>query len=108
MLIELAVKSSVVLVVALAAVAAMRRCSAASRHVVLASAFVATLALPPLVVLGPHWRVPSSSWFTKISEPSFSRSVEVRRWLTHGGESVLPVLHNQGGTSSVRSRWSAD
>jgi beta-lactamase regulating signal transducer with metallopeptidase domain len=108
MLIELAVKSSLILIAALTAVAAMRHRSAASRHVVLASAFVATLALPALVVLGPDWRVRSLSRFTKTSELSLSRSVEARRSLTHSDGSVLPVVPDRGGTSSFRSSRSAD
>jgi beta-lactamase regulating signal transducer with metallopeptidase domain len=108
MLIELAVKSSLVLIIALAAVAVMRHRSAASRHVVLASAFVATLALPAVVFLGPHWRVPSISQFAKASEQSLTRSVAVPRWLIHSGGSVLPDFHNRSGTSLVRSAGSVD
>jgi len=108
MLIELAVKSSLILIVALAAMAAMRHCSAASRHVVLASAFVATLALPAVVVVGPHWPVPSISRFTKTREPSFSRSVEAPRWLTNSRGAVLPELRNRGDTSGFRTHWSID
>src|SRR5262245_58963087 len=108
MLIELAAKSSLILAAALAAVAAMRRCSAASRHVVLASALVATLALPAVVPLGPHWQVPSVSRFTKTGEPSLSHAVEIPRWLTNSGGSVLPGLPNRGGASNFGSRWTID
>src|SRR5438093_7186967 len=105
MLIELTVKSSLVLAVALASVAVMRRRSAAARHVVLASAFVATLALPAIVIVGPHWELPSLAGFTKPSELSRSHSVDVRRGLTHRGSSVVQGGLNAGKTSGVLSRW---
>ena len=106
MLIELTVKSSMVLVASLAAVALMRRHSAATRHLVLASAFVATLALPALVIVGPRWRVPSWPRFPTTS-PSSSRSVEAQP--THGRDSALQALDTgRGDASTFQSRWTTD
>jgi beta-lactamase regulating signal transducer with metallopeptidase domain len=107
-LIELTVKSSLVLAAALVAVALMRHRSAATRHIVLASAFVTTLALPAIVVVGPHWRVPSLPRFTKTSGPSLSDSVDLGRRLTSSGGSRLQALQDRLGASNLRSRWRAD
>jgi len=108
MLIELTIKSSLVLIVALASVAAMRRWSAARRHVILASALIATLALPAIAAVGPHWWVPSSSAFSKASELAHSRPIGVRPSLTDGSTWGLQPLQKRGGTSNVPSRWSVD
>src|SRR5438552_3197440 len=107
-LIELTAKSSLVLAAALVAVAVMRHRSAATRHIVLASAFVTTLALPAIVVVGPHWQVPSLSRFTKTSAQSFFGSVDGGRGLTPRGSSRLQALQYRFGTSNFRSRWRGD
>lgn len=57
MLVQIALKSTVVLAAALVVTASMRRASAATRHLVWASALLATLAVPPIVLLGPVWSV---------------------------------------------------
>ena len=105
MLIELAVKSSIVLAAALVAVVVMRGRSAATRHVVLASAFVATLALPLVVVGGPRLQLSSLSTFA-TTRPSSSNQFDVGR--THGRASPLQPVNNQGNAPNVFSHWRAD
>jgi beta-lactamase regulating signal transducer with metallopeptidase domain len=107
-LVELTVKSSLVLAAALVAVAVMRHRSAATRHIVLASAFVTTLALPAIVVVGPHWRVPSISRFTRTSAQSLFVSVDGERRLTDSRGLRLHTLQDRLPTSNLRSRWRAD
>jgi beta-lactamase regulating signal transducer with metallopeptidase domain len=104
-LLELTIKSSVVLVAAFIAIAVMRHCSAATRHIFLAAALVATLALPAIVVVGPRWRIVPSSTFIKTSEHSLSDSVDATRPLR--GSARSPTLARQGrlGTSDVGSRY---
>ena len=68
----LAIRSSVVMALALAAVACMRGWSAALRHRVLALAFCGAVVVGPLVSVVPEWRVlpaPPSSWPAAASEP---------------------------------------
>lgn len=57
LLAELAIKASVVLLVAAAVALAMRRRSAAERHFVWAAAFAVLALLPALAVAAPDWRV---------------------------------------------------
>src|SRR5262245_38093167 len=57
MWVQIALKSTVLLAAALVVTASMRRSSAAARHLVWASALLATLAVPPIVLLGPEWSV---------------------------------------------------
>jgi beta-lactamase regulating signal transducer with metallopeptidase domain len=55
MLVQFAFKSTVILAAALGVTAVMRRSSAATRHLVWASALLATLAVPAIVFFGPEW-----------------------------------------------------
>ena len=105
MFIELAVKSSLILGAALVAVALMGRRTAATRHVVLASALVATLSLPALAVVGPHWRVSSPIPFTKTSEQPVSRSIEVPEPVAHNAGSGLRVIQDRNRSSNFAPRW---
>jgi beta-lactamase regulating signal transducer with metallopeptidase domain len=57
MLVQIALKSTLLLAAALVVTASMRRSSSAARHLVWASALLATLAVPPIVLLGPEWSV---------------------------------------------------
>ena len=71
-LVLLAIRSSVVMALALAAVACLRGWSAALRHRVLALAFCGAVVVAPLVSVVPEWRVlpaPPASWPTTSSEP---------------------------------------
>ena len=68
----LAIRSSVVMALALAAVACLSGWSAALRHRVLALAFCGAVVVGPLVSVVPEWRVlpvPPASWPTTASEP---------------------------------------
>ena len=56
-LLDAAIKGTVLLAVALCVVPAMRRASAAARHLVLTVAMLGLLALPALSTLLPAWRV---------------------------------------------------
>lgn len=53
--VEIALRSSLVLLVSLAATWCLRRHSAARRHLVLAGGIVGALAVVPLVLIGPEW-----------------------------------------------------
>lgn len=55
---DFAVKGMLVLALALATTAAMKRCSAAARHMVWTLAAIAALILPGLSVALPQWQVP--------------------------------------------------
>ena len=57
-LVELALKSTVILGTAFAVAALLRRSSAEERHLAWAAAFVALFALPVLVLLGPRLQLP--------------------------------------------------
>src|SRR4029453_3698342 len=57
MLVQIAIKSTLLLAAALVVTASMRRSSSAARHLVGASARLAGLAVPPSVLLGPEWAV---------------------------------------------------
>ncbi|HYT91569.1 MAG TPA: hypothetical protein VEL76_22845, partial [Gemmataceae bacterium] len=56
-LLETAVKGTVILAIACVAALALRRASAAVRHLVWVSALVSLLALPVLSLVGPRWHV---------------------------------------------------
>jgi beta-lactamase regulating signal transducer with metallopeptidase domain len=58
LLLETTVKSSLVVLAALVAVACLRRRSAALRHWILSAAIVAALAAPVLGLVTPSWHVP--------------------------------------------------
>ena len=71
-LVLLAIRSSVVMALALAAVACLSGWSAALRHRVLALAFCGAVVVGPLVSVVPEWRVlpaPPSAWPAAASEP---------------------------------------
>ena len=57
-LVELALKSTVILGIAFAVAALLRRSSAEERHLAWAAAFLALLALPVFVLLGPRLQLP--------------------------------------------------
>ena len=58
LLLETTVKSSLVMLGALVAVACLRRRSAAFRHWILSAAIVAAMAAPVLGLVTPSWHVP--------------------------------------------------
>ena len=58
LLIQLAVKTSILLTAAWAVTRAMKPCSAATRHLVWAIAILATLVLPLVALLAPRWDLP--------------------------------------------------
>ena len=58
LLFESTVKASLVIVLALAAIACLRRQSAALRHWILSAAIVASLVAPVLGLVTPSWRIP--------------------------------------------------
>jgi beta-lactamase regulating signal transducer with metallopeptidase domain len=108
MLVELTAKSSLVLSAALVAVAVLRHGSAATRHIVLASAFVTTLALPAIVVVGPHWHIPSLSRSTETRGPLLSGSVDPARRRANSDGTILHALQSSLGASDFRSHRPAD
>ena len=61
-LLQLVLKTTVVLMFAWALTAAMRRRSAAARHRVWAAAIVGTLVLPLIILFGPVWSIRAPSW----------------------------------------------
>jgi TonB family protein len=82
MLLDLALKSTVVLVAAFAVAAAMHRTSAALRHLAWTCAFAGLLALPLLQRSAPRWHVPlSAPAVVKIAEvPHAPVPVSQHRW----------------------------
>src|SRR5262245_58286159 len=64
-LVESAVKVSVILVAGLAVAAALRRHSAAARHWVLTLAILIALGAPALALIVPSWNV-QSEWLAPI------------------------------------------
>ena len=58
LLLEITVKSSLVVLTALVAVACLRRRSAALRHWILSAAIVAAIVSPVLGLVTPSWHVP--------------------------------------------------
>ncbi len=62
LLIDLALKTTLVLVAALAITRVLRRASAATRHHVWAIAILGVLTLPVLGLILPGWRYPVSPW----------------------------------------------
>jgi TonB family protein len=71
LLVETTVKSSLVVLVALAAVACLRGRSAALRHWILSAAIVAAMASPVLGLVAPSWHVPLDA----IAKPQLIRAV---------------------------------
>ena len=67
--VDLAVKSVLILAAAGLAMFAMRRASAATRHLVWVLAVVATLTLPLLSGLVPQWRV-LPAWIGQYDSPA--------------------------------------
>ncbi len=61
-LMDVALKSAVVLLVAFAVTPALRKTSASVRHHIWTLAFVAVLALPVLAATLPSWQVPVAAW----------------------------------------------
>ncbi len=82
MLLELALKSTVVLVAAFAVSAAMHRTSAALRHLAWTCAFAGLLVLPLLQRSAPRWHVPiSAPAVVEIAEvPGEPVPVSRHRW----------------------------
>src|SRR5215472_11232086 len=70
-LLNLAVKSSALLGAAWLAAFALRRQSAASRHVVWMAAFAAALALPVLSIAVPALELPAPAWLPNASSLVF-------------------------------------
>src|SRR5215472_9453594 len=66
-LLNLAVKSSALLAAAWLAAFALRRQSAASRHVIWMAAFAAALALPVLSIAVPALELPAPAWLPNTS-----------------------------------------
>lgn len=77
-LIESAIKIALLLGLALAASLVLRHRSAAMRHWVLATAIVAALALPALMVFVPSWRLPVRSESRAETAPRRSGRVDTQ------------------------------
>src|SRR6185503_18874636 len=75
LLIDSAVKGSLLLMLASAIVVLLRRDSAATRHLVWLLAIVVMLAVPPLSALLPEWRVLPQGAGLPMSSPVASSSV---------------------------------
>src|SRR5580765_6476128 len=73
LIIPIVLKTSVILAIAWGLVVTMAHGSAAAKQRVWATALLATLALPPLIVYGPAWSLPAPSWtaqIARLAEPS--------------------------------------
>jgi TonB family protein len=58
LLLDMAIRTALLVLVGLTATAALRRQSAALRHAVLTLTMIGSVALPPLTVLVPTWQIP--------------------------------------------------
>ncbi|HWF84226.1 MAG TPA: M56 family metallopeptidase [Vicinamibacterales bacterium] len=76
LLLNAAIKVSVILLAGFAAAALLRRHSAALRHWVLAAALICAAATPLLEVIVPAWHVPATSW------SSSRRAIDPSEWIT--------------------------
>src|SRR5215475_921945 len=77
-IVEMAIKSSVIIVVAAAVAGLMRRASAASRHFVWTLAVVGLLMLPAAVAVLPSWNIPIRREMpsTSVVQPAASIAIE--------------------------------
>ena len=102
--IAMALKSSAVLGVAWALALAMRKRSAAARHLVWAAAATSVLALPLLSILLPALRIPASPEFLAAPAASFQTAVIVLSSSTiEKGSPGRPVVLSKG--SRPRADW---
>jgi TonB family protein len=86
-LFDVAIKGSLVLALALATTALLRKRSAALRHCVLASAIVCAATMPALRLLAPAWDVPFYAWIS----PEADTQVNYQLTLTSASTpAVLP------------------
>jgi beta-lactamase regulating signal transducer with metallopeptidase domain len=78
LLVQLAIKASLVLVATWLVAGAMRRGSAAARHLVWTLGITATFALPLVRAIGPTWvvAVPESAWFAAVA-PAADRALTI-------------------------------
>ena len=116
LLVDSAVKGTVLLVLAAVAALMLRRDSAATRHLVWLLAMVAILVVPVLSVMLPQWRVlpawassprpavvdvspPSAAWPTGgvMESPQLAKPAEVRRPSATGFQPA--VGHSDSGQS---------
>lgn len=95
LLVDVSIKTAIVLVLALAVTSALQRSSASVRHHVWTLAFVASLSMPALVSIVPPWRVSVPGWTTTtaaIVTSEAARSVADRRVASlEAGAPVLPA-----------------
>ena len=85
-LFDVAIKGSLVLALALATTALLRKRSAALRHCILASAIVCAATMPALRLLAPPWDVPFYAWIS----PEPDTQVNYQLTLTSSTPAVLP------------------
>src|SRR5580765_6644222 len=71
--VQMVVKTTAILIAACGLTAAMAHRSAAARQRVWASALLATLVLPLIIIYGPAWSVPAPLWTTPIDRFEISR-----------------------------------
>ncbi len=108
LLMDVALKSAVVLLVAFAVTPALRKTSASVRHHVWTLAFVAVLVLPVLAATLPSWQVPVAEW-------TASRSVITTEALPTAAavpaDEILPLgdqASEAAGVTAVRTSDVAD
>jgi TonB family protein len=77
LLVDVAIRSGVVVLAGLAAHALLARRSAALRHAVLAAAIVAAGTVAPLTLIVPAWHAPGSAAMSNLWSAAFPQSVSV-------------------------------
>src|SRR4051812_17950600 len=77
LLLEITLKSTVVLLLAGLATRFMTRSSAATRHLVWTAAFLGILILPLLIIVGPRWTLATVPEEWSIQSPVVSHSAPV-------------------------------
>ena len=107
LLLETAVRVSLVIVLALAVLALLRRRSAAMRHWILAAAIVCAATMPALQSVAPRWH-PWFEPFRPVAMSGAARSIEVadaaRPEDSHG--SLRDASRSSAGRGSTSPRTS--
>src|SRR5262249_10864033 len=107
---QVVIKTTVSLALAWGLAAAMWRGSAAVRHRVWASALVAMLILPLIVVYGPEWSIQAPSWSaTQTASLSFSSKVPLstgRGSEPASSRKTALVISSRGRFAFVPIAWS--
>ncbi len=109
LLIENAVRSSIVLAPALLAAAMLRRQSAAVRHWILAAAVVGALLAPALQLLLPSWSLPPVRMPAAIGVAALSAPIEpdTAPAIDAVGRELVPATAGSALAQWVMAAWAA-